>query len=246
MSRSAHVLCWQCALALSLSVRGPRRASPAVWHAGVAPLAACLAMTHVAVPRFDPQRRWAPFCDVICKIIWSMLVWWGVVQMRPCSSMVLTVPAFPEVGDVMSLLLQSPDPLFILSHHGLLVGVLHALLHGAVLGRRRLLLLAQLLLLPLEVVRQSVPVLPDTPLLLGLLLPPLLVSLSLLALLLLHLCFNCSLVTSQKKYVLDQKGIRQSNKFIGITDTCKIGSVKHFCVVSFASIFCTKYMSCSY
>ena len=65
VSRSAHVLCWQCALALSLSVRGPRRASPAVWHAGVAPLAACLAMTHVAVPRFDPQRRWAPFCDVI-------------------------------------------------------------------------------------------------------------------------------------------------------------------------------------
>ena len=63
VSRSAHVLCWQCALALSLSVRGPRRASPAVWHAGVAPLAACLAMMHVAVPRFDPQRRWAPFCD---------------------------------------------------------------------------------------------------------------------------------------------------------------------------------------
>ena len=32
VSRSAHVLCWQCALALSLSVRGPGRASPAVWQ----------------------------------------------------------------------------------------------------------------------------------------------------------------------------------------------------------------------
>ena len=41
VSRSAHVLCWQCALALSLSVRGPGRASPAVWLAGFAPLAAC-------------------------------------------------------------------------------------------------------------------------------------------------------------------------------------------------------------
>ena len=37
VSRSAHVLCWQCALALSLSVRGPGRASPAVWLAGFAP-----------------------------------------------------------------------------------------------------------------------------------------------------------------------------------------------------------------
>ena len=37
VSRSAHVLCWQCALALGLSVRGPGRASPAVWLAGFAP-----------------------------------------------------------------------------------------------------------------------------------------------------------------------------------------------------------------
>ena len=46
---------------------GRARASPAVWHAGVGPLAACLAMAHVAVTAtFDPQRGWAPFCDVIC------------------------------------------------------------------------------------------------------------------------------------------------------------------------------------
>ena len=69
--RSAHVLCWQCALALSLSVRGPRRASPAVWHAGVAPLAACLAMTHVAVPRFDPQRRWG-------ALLWRHMHIWSI------------------------------------------------------------------------------------------------------------------------------------------------------------------------
>ena len=55
VSRSAHVLCWQCALALSLSVRGPGRASPAVWLTGFAPLAACLAMTHVAVFRLTPN-----------------------------------------------------------------------------------------------------------------------------------------------------------------------------------------------
>ena len=60
VSRSAHVLCWQCALALSLSVRGPRRASPAVWLAGFAPLAACLAMTHVAVFRLTPNAAGCP------------------------------------------------------------------------------------------------------------------------------------------------------------------------------------------
>ena len=60
VSRSAHVLCWQCALALSLSVRGPRRASPVVWLAGFAPLAACLAMTHVAVFRLTPNAAGRP------------------------------------------------------------------------------------------------------------------------------------------------------------------------------------------
>ena len=60
VSRSAHVLCWQCALALSLSVRGPGRASPAVWLAGFAPLAACLAMTHVAVFRLTPNAAGRP------------------------------------------------------------------------------------------------------------------------------------------------------------------------------------------
>ena len=60
VSRSAHVLCWQCALALSLSVRGPGRASPAVWLAGFAPLAACLAMTHVAVFRLTPNAARRP------------------------------------------------------------------------------------------------------------------------------------------------------------------------------------------
>ena len=60
VSRSAHVLCWQCALALSLSVRGPGRASPAVWLAGFAPLATCLAMTHVAVFRLTPNAAGRP------------------------------------------------------------------------------------------------------------------------------------------------------------------------------------------
>ena len=60
VSRSAHVLCWQCALALSLSVRRPGRASPAVWLAGFAPLAACLAMTHVAVFRLTPNAAGRP------------------------------------------------------------------------------------------------------------------------------------------------------------------------------------------
>ena len=71
VSRSAHVLCWQCALALSLSVRGPGRASPAVWHAGVAPLAACLAMTHVAVLRLTPNARGRPFCDAHMHMVYS-------------------------------------------------------------------------------------------------------------------------------------------------------------------------------
>ena len=45
---------------------------PAGWHAGVGPLAACLAMVHVAVPRLTPQRAGAPFCDVICISLFSI------------------------------------------------------------------------------------------------------------------------------------------------------------------------------
>ena len=41
-------------------VRGPARASPAVWHAGIGPLAAYLAMAHVAVPRLTPNTRGRP------------------------------------------------------------------------------------------------------------------------------------------------------------------------------------------
>ena len=61
--RSAH---WHSAL----SVRGPGRASPAVWHAGVAPLAACLAMSHVAVPRLTPNTGGRPSVTSYC--IWSI------------------------------------------------------------------------------------------------------------------------------------------------------------------------------
>ena len=41
-------------------MRGPGRASPAVWLAGFAPLAACLAMTHVAVFRLTPNAAGRP------------------------------------------------------------------------------------------------------------------------------------------------------------------------------------------
>ena len=70
VSRSAHVLCWQCALALSLSMRGPRRASPAVWQCRGCPPGCMLGDDARGSVSFDPQRSWAPFCDVIC--IWSI------------------------------------------------------------------------------------------------------------------------------------------------------------------------------
>ena len=70
VSRSAHVLCWQCALALSLSVRGPGRASPAVWQCRGCPPGCMLGDDARGSASFDPQRSWAPFCDVIC--IWSI------------------------------------------------------------------------------------------------------------------------------------------------------------------------------
>ena len=50
-------------------MRGPGRASPAVWLAGFAPLAACLAMTLRGSVSFDPQRSWAPFHNV--DVIWE-------------------------------------------------------------------------------------------------------------------------------------------------------------------------------
>ena len=57
----AHMLCWQSALALSLSVSARARASLAVWTMqGIGPLAACLAMAHVAVPRLTPNARGRP------------------------------------------------------------------------------------------------------------------------------------------------------------------------------------------
>ena len=46
--------------ALSPSVSARARASPAVWHAGVGPLAACSVMAHVAVPRLTPNTRGRP------------------------------------------------------------------------------------------------------------------------------------------------------------------------------------------
>ena len=58
--RAARTCCagrvhWRSA---SQSVRA--RAGPVVWHAGVGPLAACLAMAHVAVLSFDPNTRGRP------------------------------------------------------------------------------------------------------------------------------------------------------------------------------------------
>ena len=69
VSRSAHVLCWQCALALSLSVG---RASPAAWQCRGCPPGCMLGDDARGSASFDPQCRWAPFCDVIC--IWSIII----------------------------------------------------------------------------------------------------------------------------------------------------------------------------
>ena len=52
--------------AASQSVRGPGPARRYMGHAEVGPLAACLAMAHVAVPRLTPNAAGRPFCDVIC------------------------------------------------------------------------------------------------------------------------------------------------------------------------------------
>ena len=54
------MFCWQSALALTLSVSVRTRASSAVWHAGVCPLTACLAMVHVACLVWPPTPRGRP------------------------------------------------------------------------------------------------------------------------------------------------------------------------------------------
>ena len=77
VARCAHVLCWQSALALSLSVSARARASPAVWHAGVGPLAACLAIAHVAVSRLTPNTRGRP--SVTSYAYGQYSAWKGIV-----------------------------------------------------------------------------------------------------------------------------------------------------------------------
>ena len=75
VSRSAHVLCWQCALALSLSVRGARAGQPGGVACRVCPPGCMLGDGASGSVSIEPQRSWAPFCDVIC--IWSI---WGFVK----------------------------------------------------------------------------------------------------------------------------------------------------------------------
>ena len=62
-----------------LAVRGPGRASPAVWLAGFAPLAACLAMTHVAVFRLTPNAAGRPsvtsYAYGLFKKINTQIIW---------------------------------------------------------------------------------------------------------------------------------------------------------------------------
>ena len=43
-----------------LPVGARARAGPALWHAGVGPLAACFAMAHATVPRLTPNKRGRP------------------------------------------------------------------------------------------------------------------------------------------------------------------------------------------
>ena len=57
--RAARTCCAGIALALSRCA-DPARPGPAVWHAGFGPLAACLAMAHVTVPRLTPNMRGRP------------------------------------------------------------------------------------------------------------------------------------------------------------------------------------------
>ena len=70
--RAARTCCAGRALALSASqsVRGP---GPAVWHAGVGPLAACLAMAHVTVPHLTPNTRGALLWRHMHKVYYSCI-----------------------------------------------------------------------------------------------------------------------------------------------------------------------------
>ena len=43
-----------------LSVGARAQVGPAVWHAGVGPLSASLAMAHATVPRLTPNKRGRP------------------------------------------------------------------------------------------------------------------------------------------------------------------------------------------
>ena len=63
MERLRIVRTWHCAL--SSQIAG-RRARPAVWHAGVVLWLCMLGDGARGSATFDPQRGWAPFCDVIC------------------------------------------------------------------------------------------------------------------------------------------------------------------------------------
>ena len=64
VSRSAHVLCWQCARA--------RAGQPGGVACRVCPPGCMLGDDARGSVSFDPQRSWAPFCDVIC--IWSICI----------------------------------------------------------------------------------------------------------------------------------------------------------------------------
>ena len=59
--------------ALALSVSARAQAGPAVWHAGVGPLASCLPMVHVTVSRLTPNTRGCPsvtsYAEGLLKIV---------------------------------------------------------------------------------------------------------------------------------------------------------------------------------
>ena len=67
VSRSAHVLCWQCALKHSEN----HCAGPGGVACRVCPPGYMFGDDARGSVSFDPQRSWAPFCDVIC--IWSIV-----------------------------------------------------------------------------------------------------------------------------------------------------------------------------
>ena len=66
LSRCAHMLCWQSALALSLSVSARAPGQPGGMACRGWPAGCMLGDGARGSATFDPQRAWAPFCDVIC------------------------------------------------------------------------------------------------------------------------------------------------------------------------------------